>query len=332
MIKKKSKKNQFPALDRGRAWTPRLIEKLFHSHHLQPRNRQLIELKQEVIDRYLQRWHIPMLSDIGRNSFFLASIKSKVFGKLVLDIGCGTGLLSLMAAKYGAKHVYACESNPLLYVIAKEIIGKSPFRNKITLFHCHSEKLSLGLHLPERVDIIVSEIFSSDIFSEEMISVFADSKRLLKKDGIFLPERLEVYSCLIDFDQDPATGSTGSFMSSELNDFLGPRNLMIQLHKCKHKVISDIKMVKSIELLKVKQTPFPFPISLTRNDKVAKNPYLCVFFKLFCGELELSSFISNSKSTVAQHWGQVIYKTDFRKQYRFEANITKKSKLTILQF
>ena len=61
----------------------------------------------------LPRWHFPMLNDTERNLRFEAAIEKSVRegGRTVLDLGAGTGLLSLMAARAGADRVYACEAS-----------------------------------------------------------------------------------------------------------------------------------------------------------------------------------------------------------------------------
>ena len=62
----------------------------------------------------LPRWHFPMLNDVDRNRSYEAGIEAAIReggGKTVLDLGAGTGLLSLMAARAGAERVYACEAS-----------------------------------------------------------------------------------------------------------------------------------------------------------------------------------------------------------------------------
>ena len=62
----------------------------------------------------LPRWHFPMLNDVERNRSYEAGIEAAVReggGRTVLDLGAGTGLLSLMAARAGADRVYACEAS-----------------------------------------------------------------------------------------------------------------------------------------------------------------------------------------------------------------------------
>jgi predicted RNA methylase len=55
---------------------------------------------------------MPMINDTGRNVFYKAAIEQSVRGKVVCDIGTGTGLLSILAAKAGAKKIYAVEMDP----------------------------------------------------------------------------------------------------------------------------------------------------------------------------------------------------------------------------
>jgi ribosomal protein L11 methylase PrmA len=48
-----------------------------------------------------------------------------------LDVGCGTGILSMFAAKSGAKHVYACDNSTII-LKAKEIVKENNLQDKIT--------------------------------------------------------------------------------------------------------------------------------------------------------------------------------------------------------
>jgi predicted RNA methylase len=52
---------------------------------------------------------MPMINDTGRNVFYKNAIEQSVQDKVVVDIGTGTGLLSVLAAKAGARKVFAVE-------------------------------------------------------------------------------------------------------------------------------------------------------------------------------------------------------------------------------
>jgi ribosomal protein L11 methylase PrmA len=62
--------------------------------------------------------------------------------KIVLDIGAGTGILSIFAARAGAKHVYAIEFAEIA-IFAKEIIRKNGLENKITVIKGKMEEINL---------------------------------------------------------------------------------------------------------------------------------------------------------------------------------------------
>ncbi|MFN9905854.1 MAG: 50S ribosomal protein L11 methyltransferase [bacterium] len=48
--------------------------------------------------------------------------------KIVMDIGCGTGILSIFAARAGAKHVYAID-NAEIALFAREIVKQNGYEN-----------------------------------------------------------------------------------------------------------------------------------------------------------------------------------------------------------
>lgn len=65
-------------------------------------------MKALVVDQ----WHYRMLNDKERNVAYDHAIRRALMlrpGAVVLDIGGGTGLLSMFAARAGARHVYCCE-------------------------------------------------------------------------------------------------------------------------------------------------------------------------------------------------------------------------------
>lgn len=76
-----------------------------------------------------------MLRDRVRTESYMAAIERNPEAfkdKIVLDVGCGTGILSIFAAKAGAKHVYAVDAAGIA-VYAREIVKTNGFEDKITV-------------------------------------------------------------------------------------------------------------------------------------------------------------------------------------------------------
>ena len=73
--------------------------------------------------------------------------------QIILDVGCGTGILSMFAAQAGAKHVYAVDCSSIIDQ-ARKIVERNGFADKITLIKGKVEEIELPV---EHVDIIVSE-------------------------------------------------------------------------------------------------------------------------------------------------------------------------------
>ncbi len=133
-------------------------------------------------------WHFALVRDLVRNQAYEdALIRAITPGCLVLEIGTGTGILAMMAARAGAR-VVTCESNPAIAAAAREVIAANGLASKIHIVNKHSSELDLTADLGARADILVSEIISNDLLSEGVLSAHADAcSRLIKPNATVIP-------------------------------------------------------------------------------------------------------------------------------------------------
>ena len=143
--------------------------------------------------------HEEMLKDQVRTNAYRNAIEnnpSDFKDKIVLDIGAGTGILSIFAARAGAKHVYAVENAEIAY-FAREIIKKNGLENKITVLKGKMEEVELPV---KEVDIIISEWMGYFLLYESMLDsvLWARDKYLNKQTGKMLPDRAQIYMAAVE--------------------------------------------------------------------------------------------------------------------------------------
>ncbi len=173
-----------------------------------PDDARLAAVCNAILSRELPPFHRGMLLDTARNGTFARGIAAMAPGKLVLDIGTGSGLLAMLAARAGAAHVYACEENPMLAETAREIIAANGFADRITVFARSSEDLDPVDDLGGGVDLIVSEVISENLFGEGILRTLEDARsRLCLPGARFLPARVTVRAALADAQPPPPIGS-----------------------------------------------------------------------------------------------------------------------------
>jgi len=136
--------------------------------------------------------HLTMLADRVRTGAFAAAIARAVRpGSAVLDFGCGSGILSILAARAGARVVYAIDRSPFIRA-AREIVRRSGLDN-VELFHGDDT-----LDLPGPVDLIVSEWMGNFVFHEQMLEPLIRLRdRWLEPGGAMLPERIRLRGALV---------------------------------------------------------------------------------------------------------------------------------------
>lgn len=136
-------------------------------------------------------FHSLMLNDELRMQAYETAIKETVrSGMVVVDLGTGTGILALWALEAGAKKVYGIDVNPNRIPQALERIQAAGFQEKFQIFNA----LSGDVALPEKADIIISEVLGNLGDNEDMVRILNDARtRFLKPDGLMLPARTETF-------------------------------------------------------------------------------------------------------------------------------------------
>lgn len=132
--------------------------------------------------------HHWMLRDFTRVSAYRNAIFAHAKDKVVLDLGCGSGILSIFAAQAGARKIYAIEESEIS-ILAENMFKTNGCTDLVTLLSGNS----LDIELPERVDLIIHEILGNDPFYENMLPYLDDARaRFLKPGGRLLPNRIDV--------------------------------------------------------------------------------------------------------------------------------------------
>jgi len=176
-----------------------------HVLRLQPGNISAYHQTRRLSAAIVPFWHIAMMNDVRRNDAFEAAIRRAIEIRgndaQILDIGAGSGLLSMIAARAGATRIVTCESVPIIARTAEAIVADNGYAERIKIVSKTSTGLSVGKDIDAKADILVSEILSSDLLTEHVLSTFEDARRRLVADNaIIIPKRAAAMGCLVASD------------------------------------------------------------------------------------------------------------------------------------
>ncbi len=174
----------------------------------------------------LPPWHGAMLADSRRNLLYRQAIEAAVRpGMLVLDIGTGSGLLAMMAARAGAAQVVACEADAQLAEVSSQIVKQNGFADRITIVPRRSTDLKLGADLPRKAGLVLSEILSADLIGEGVIPTLRHALAELAAPGAhIIPARARVYGTLAQAPDLRLTNPVGQIEGFDLSLFERFRN------------------------------------------------------------------------------------------------------------
>ncbi|KAM3859047.1 protein arginine N-methyltransferase 8-B [Diretmus argenteus] len=228
--------------------------------------------------------------------------------KIVLDVGSGTGILSMFAANAGAKHVYGIECSSISEY-SEKIIKSNHLHNVITIFKGKVEEVELPV---EKVDIIISEWMGYCLFYESMLNtvIFARDK-WLKPGGLMFPDRAALYVVAIedrqykDFKIHWWENVYGFDMSCIRN--VAMREPLVDVVDPKQ-LVTNSCLLKEVDIYTVKPEDLSFTsafcLQIQRNDYVHA---LVTYFNIEFTKCHKKTGFSTAPDAPSTHWKQTVF-------------------------
>ncbi|KAJ2547906.1 Nuclear SAM-dependent mono-and asymmetric methyltransferase [Coemansia sp. RSA 1933] len=257
--------------------------------------------------------HEEMLKDVVRTTSYRdAILKNKAIfkDKVVLDVGCGTGILSMFAAKAGAKHVIGVDMSNIIDK-AKLIVKENGLSDKVTLLKGKMEEVVLPF---DKVDIIISEWMGYFLLYESMLdTVLVARDKYLNPGGMIFPDTATMVISTIE---------DGEYKEEKLNfwdDVYGFKMTCIKDAAMHEPLVDTVEsrcinashcVFKTIDILTVKKEDLtfdlPFEIAINRDD------YVHAFISWFDIEFRACHkpiHFSTGPFADYTHWKQTVFYT-----------------------
>jgi len=262
-----------------------------------------------TLGRVAPPWHFPMMADAARNSAYDRALRRLAPGRRVLDIGSGSGLLAMMAARAGAASVTTCEMVAPIAAAARDIIAANGLADRVTLHAKRSDQLDVGRDMAERADVLVTETFASGLLSESVLPTLEDARRrLLAPEAVVIPRRAIALGYLVGGAaveaQVRASASTGFDLSPF--DRFAPVKLGLHLDRVPHDVMSE-----DFEIFAFDLAGAAFPAERRTRAVVASAQGRCVGVAQWLRlELDAETEYDNrpTPSAGANGWMHVLYR------------------------
>jgi precorrin-6B methylase 2 len=275
---------------------------------IDPGNTAALSALDTVIGSQIPAWHAPMLNDARRNDAFDTAIRRAVQpGAEVLDIGTGTGLLAMMAARAGAGRITACEAVGPMADTARDVIQRNGLSDRIEILHKRSSDLVVGDDLVAPADVLIAEIVDAGLLGENILATITDARaRLLKPDAIIIPKSATVFAVPIECAEiasERVVDTASGFDISPFNDLM-PR------------------LYQQTFLMRYEWRPLAAPAPLFHFDFAANEPdtsdvsaritpiadgtahAIALWFIL---DLDDKTTIATGPTDPPTHWGQAVY-------------------------
>ena len=136
-----------------------------------------------------------MIADRVRMDAFARALRHAIAPEsVVVDIGTGTGIMALLACRFGARRVYAIETDDAIQV-AREIAAANGCADRIEFIQAESTKVTL----PERANVVVSDIGGLlPLFGRHIPSIVDARRRFLEPGGVLIPQLDTIWAAVVE--------------------------------------------------------------------------------------------------------------------------------------
>lgn len=233
--------------------------------------------------------------------FFLTA---PFFEQVVLDVGCGTGILSLFAARAGARLVLAVDCADIAQ-LAAQVIEKNHFAHVIKVFQAKIEDVELPV---THVDVIISEWMGYCLLFESMLdSVLFARDKWLRPGGLLMPDHCALFMSGIACRDQHAnaieywSNVAGEFDMSAMRGQSLAEGRVMQVNE--QEVATDVFQLKRFNLHKVRREELtlsvPFRLKMSRDDMLyGLATHFTVEFRYSCAvETETSLYLNVMRFT-----------------------------------
>jgi tetratricopeptide (TPR) repeat protein len=310
----------------------RMLERVLE---IDPSHKDAEQLLRRLYNHNIPSWHFDMLNDEERNNAYNKAISTAAEkAQHVLEIGTGSGLLAMMAARAGASKVTTCEMSKQLAAVARKVIARNGYADTIRVIPKKSTQLEVGTDLKEPADLLIAEVFDNGLLGEHFLPALLHAKRnLLKGGAVIIPAAATIYAMLIECSQLRRINPIENIAGFDLRDFdifRRPGYRQINLNNLNYQPLSDPVAVCRLDF----QKNVPASARYDMEIKIRQTGIchaVAFWFELYLDE---NTKISTLDDSHANHWKQALqfFGEDFRLPAGDSVNLTATHNMTGFSF
>ena len=257
----------------------------------------------------VHRW---MLRDHVRNEAYRRAISHVVKpGDVVLDMGAGTGILSIFAAAAGARKVYAVERTEVAGV-ARRVIECNGHAERIEVIQADLE----NARLPEKVDVIVSEWMGGFGVDENLLAALVMARqRWLNVGGKIVPGRVTAMlapAAIPDFDEaiEYWRSRPHGVDMSVIASMTTQETFHTQTHLTPEALVADPQVMWSHDPYTCSLEEADHSFTTKRAFEVTRPGLISGFVTWFTAEMGDGGMLTNAVGALDTHWGRTLFPLD----------------------
>ena len=264
---------------------------------------------QKICSSLIPAWHIDMINDDVRNAAYDKAIRATVKNTdHVLEIGTGSGLLAMMAARAGARQVTTCEMVKPLAACARKIIRHNGYGDRIRVIDKKSTSLEIGAgkDMDEKADVLIAEVFDIGLLGEHFLpALFHARHNLLTEEALIIPAAAKIKGILAECPTlrrvNPIQSIAG-FDLGEFNLFSAPGYKQFDMKHDDYRALSDPFDVLTLDFRQLSRLSQTVRVDVTSTVRGICQAVIFWFELLIDNETHFSS----GQQSGSNHWKQAI--------------------------